>query len=298
MIIDDEHCDLHLKDIDFVEHNSRCKIIRRLFEDKWIIENSEPVKDEDVLRVHTERYWFLLQKRVPAITMSGDLPMTFGSLTSIKYAAGAGIKAINKAMEGNKRIFCNIRPPGHHASRGIGNGFCFLNNIAISAAYAKTLGFKNILIWDFDVHAGNGTRKIFAKKEGFFLVSIHYYSPDFYPGKEGSPLHNCWNILNVPIHTVDRKEYLKVHRKTAEWFKDRYSTDLILISAGFDSHEADKLGVLKLKTDDYATITHDILSINPNVPIISFLEGGYHEYLAESVKMHLNTLFADVDKLK
>jgi len=93
-------------------------------------------------------------------------------------AAGCAVRAADAIMEGTvKNAFCAIRPPGHHAgvygrtihedrdpcAGEMTHGFCYLNNVAITAAYLKTFyrkQIKKVAIVDFDVHHGNGTQEI------------------------------------------------------------------------------------------------------------------------------------------
>ena len=91
-------------------------------------------------------------------------------------SAGAAIEAVDAVMTGKYRnAFCATRPPGHHAgifgktyhpedkSKACSNGFCFINNVAMTASYTLSTyrkEVKKVAIVDFDVHHGNGTQEI------------------------------------------------------------------------------------------------------------------------------------------
>ena len=87
------------------------------------------------------------------------------SKDAILRSCGAGIAASDDLMNSNeKRIFCAVRPPGHHAETNRANGFCFVNNIAVTARYLQNQHqFGKVAIIDFDVHHGNGTQEIFIE---------------------------------------------------------------------------------------------------------------------------------------
>jgi histone deacetylase 6 len=102
----------------------------------------------------------------------------------IMLAAGAAVQAVIEVWQGpSTSSFANIRPPGHHAGQCKADGFCYVNNIAVAASYAKvTLGLTRILIVDFDVHHGNGTQDAFEADRDVLFVSIHRHDAGrFYP---------------------------------------------------------------------------------------------------------------------
>ena len=86
------------------------------------------------------------------------------SKNAILRSCGAGISAANDIMKKNERVFCTVRPPGHHAETVRANGFCFINNVAVAARYLqRQYKINKVAIIDFDVHHGNGTQEIFIK---------------------------------------------------------------------------------------------------------------------------------------
>lgn len=213
-----------------------------------------------------------------------------GTIRSARFAAGALIQAVDKVMEDQyKRVFCAVRPPGHHAENTRAMGFCFFNNVAIGALYAKQkYGLERIAIIDFDVHHGNGTQEILAHHDGFLYISSHE-SPLF-PGTGLDSFSD--KAINVPM----------LSRTGSRAFKEIYETkilpqlldfapQLIFISAGFDAHQSDPLSGTRLIKNDYKWVTEkivDVANATCNGKIISTLEGGYHlEALADSVEAHI-----------
>jgi acetoin utilization deacetylase AcuC-like enzyme/ankyrin repeat protein len=137
----------------------------------------------DVLKVHEYSYVEKISHlcaQLPDHPMSianldADTALSRWSFEAAMRAAGSVCDAIDSIMAGDHRnAFCVVRPPGHHAGpRGIvrcandpegSHGFCLLNNVAIGAAYARSMyrndGIKKVAIIDFDVHHGNGTEEI------------------------------------------------------------------------------------------------------------------------------------------
>ncbi len=201
-------------------------------------------------------------------------------------AAGGGIKGIDLILDKNpefNKFFALIRPPGHHAFPNKGSGFCIFNNIAIAALHSiKSHGVKKIAIIDFDVHHGNGTQDIFYKSRNVFYVSFHQYP--HYPGtgfydEIGSGDGKGFN-LNFPFAPLTgEKEYITAINEIVVPLMERFRPELLLVSAGYDSHSLDPLASLGLETQSYYKIMKIINSISNKYAsgkLGIFLEGGYN----------------------
>ena len=217
------------------------------------------------------------------------------SESAILKSSGAGITASDCLMNNNIfRFFCVIRPPGHHAETIRANGFCFFNNIAITAKYLQfKYSVKKIAIIDFDVHHCNGTQEIFYHDPNILCASIHQYP--LFPGTGSIDQIGVGNIFNVPINSnTDSKSYLKIFENKIIKNVDKFKPEIILISAGFDAHKRDPLANINLESEDYYSITKQIVNIaniHSNGRIISFLEGGYDlKALYESSIEHIKAL--------
>ena len=257
---------------------------------------------EQILRVHDTDY----VRRAEEVCRSGnshldsmDVSVCTESFDIALLAAGSSIQladnVINKTVD---NAFALIRPPGHHAEMSMAMGFCLFNNIAVLARYLQnTHGIDKIAIIDWDVHHGNGTQHLFEEDPSVLYISTHQYP--FYPGTgsysetgigrgNGATL-NC----PMPIGATDR-DYDKVFMEDILPRLDVFKPEFILISAGFDAHQADPLANINLSTDSFSWMTERIMEKADHHcenRIISLLEGGYNlQALPLCIGKHLETL--------
>ena len=224
-----------------------------------------------------------------------DTMLCPNSKNAILRSCGAGVAAADSLIKENKkRIFCAVRPPGHHAETVRANGFCFINNVAVAARYLqKKHKVNKIAIIDFDVHHGNGTQEIFYKDETVAYGSVHEFP--LFPGTGSVEEKGVGNIFNAPIKLgTNSKEFIKIFESKVLNPIDKFKPEIILISAGFDAHIRDPLANINLESNDFFDITTKILEVantHSKGRIISFLEGGYDLIaLSESIKEHLLAL--------
>ena len=217
------------------------------------------------------------------------------SKDAILRSCGAGIAAADDLIISNeKRIFCAVRPPGHHAETTRVNGFCFINNAAVSARYLQNqYQLGKIAIIDFDVHHGNGTQEIFYSDNSVTYGSIHEHP--LFPGTGSENENGVGNIFNAPIQSgTNSDDFLNIFEGKILEKIDKFKPEVILISAGFDAHKRDPLASINLESEDYYTLTKSIVEIanmHCDGRVISFLEGGYDLLaLSEGTKAHLKGL--------
>ena len=216
------------------------------------------------------------------------------SKNAILRSCGAGIAAVKDLMEKNERIFCAIRPPGHHAETIRANGFCFINNVAVAARYLqKQYKINKVAIIDFDVHHGNGTQEIFYKDQSIAYGSSHEFP--LFPGTGAENETGVGNIFNATLKAgTTSKEFIAIFDQKVLKAIDKFKPEVILISAGFDAHKRDPLANINLESDDFFKITKNIIDIantHSKGRVISFLEGGYDlQALSESIIEHLSAL--------
>jgi len=230
---------------------------------------------------------------------TADVPISRRSYDAAVMAAGGVLAAVDAVM--NKKVtnaFCAIRPPGHHTLEDQALGFCIFNNVAIGTKYVqKKYGLSNVLIVDWDVHHGNGTQATFYEDPTVLYFSVHQYP--FYPGSgseaekgEGKGLNYT---INVPLPAGSGDEvYIKAFQEKLKPAALAFGPDFVFISAGFDAHEDDLLGGMKVTADGFAELTRIVKAIAQrccNGRIVSVLEGGYHlGGLAASVEAHIRVL--------
>jgi acetoin utilization deacetylase AcuC-like enzyme len=216
------------------------------------------------------------------------------SKNAILRSCGAGIAAVKDLMVKNERVFCAVRPPGHHAETKRANGFCFINNIAVAARYLqKQYKINKVAIIDFDVHHGNGTQEIFYKDQSVAYGSSHEFP--LFPGTGAENETGVGNIFNATLKAgTTSKEFIAIFDQKVLKAIDKFKPEVILISAGFDAHKRDPLANINLDSDDFFEITKNIVDIantHSKGRVISFLEGGYDlQALSESIIEHLNAL--------
>jgi acetoin utilization deacetylase AcuC-like enzyme len=240
--------------------------------------------------VHPQNHIEELFKNIPSEGIQGvekepyaDTMLCPDSKNAILRSCGAGIAAADDLMNKNERVFCAVRPPGHHAETVRANGFCFINNIAVAARYLqKKYKINKVAIIDFDVHHGNGTQEIFYKDSSF-------------PGTGAEDEKGVGNIFNATLKAGTKgKEFMKIFESKILKPVDKFKPEIILISAGFDAHINDPLANINLESKDFFEITKkivEIANIHSKGRIISFLEGGYDlTALSESIREHLTAL--------
>ncbi len=276
-------------------------IPRETWPEVWI--DPPDATHDQIAEIHTRGHIELVQstcaKGHSALEM--DTPISPLSYAAALKAAGAGIHAVESVMSGKiKCAFCAVRPPGHHAEKDRAMGFCLFNNIAIAAKYALKNGAKKVAIVDWDVHHGNGTQHSFESDTDVFFASFHHWG--IYPGtghqSETGKGDAEGLTVNYPLpgDTGDDK-YLSIMEEDLIPKLREYKPDLILISAGFDAHEADPLGGMNVTDDGFKKMTKLLMELADetcNGKIVSFLEGGYNlSTLGKTVALHVKTLMED-----
>jgi acetoin utilization deacetylase AcuC-like enzyme len=269
------------------ERPERARIME-MVADEWRLDGGEVVaprsaSDVQLSRVHDDDYL----RRVAATSGRSTAldPDTFTSPESVRVAhlaAGAAIEAVERVMGGRQqRALALVRPPGHHAERNRAMGFCLYNNAAVAAAHARSLGAHRVAIVDYDVHHGNGTQHIFEADPTVLYVSLHQYP--FYPGtgaaKETGVGDGLGFTVNVPLEVgAFDEDYHLVFTKVVDPVLRAFKPELVIVSAGFDAHERDPLAGMRLSSEAFGAMTHDLRAVADDCcggRLLALAEGGY-----------------------
>ncbi|BDU15674.1 histone deacetylase family protein [Lysobacter auxotrophicus] len=250
-----------------------------------------------LLRVHDDALLALvLDTPVDGpMPLDPDTVLGPGSAEAALRAAGAGIAAVDAVMHGEaRRVFCAVRPPGHHATPSAAMGFCLFNNVAVAAAHAcDKHGLSRVAVVDFDVHHGNGTQAIFDTDPRVMYLSSHQMP--LYPDTGYANERGVGNIINAPLPPgCDSDGFRRIWREQLLPTLDSFRPQLLFISAGFDAHARDPLAQIELVTGDFEWITRELVAIarrHGDGRVVSMLEGGYDlTALGEASVAHVGAL--------
>lgn len=266
----------------------------------WVCQHYDaiPATREHLERVHDVDYVERVFRIAPAAgetaVLDGDTGMNEHTLDAALHSAGAAVMAVDLVMDKlHQHAACLGRPPGHHAGRSAAAGFCIFNNAAVAAAHAmEAYGLTRVAIVDFDVHHGDGTEEIFAGRESRVLFCSSFQHP-FYPFKGADSDYP--NVINLPMKAGTRSAQWR-ENVSQNWISrlEAFKPQLIIISAGFDSHLEDDMGGFNLVEADYVWITRELCRIARDFGesrVVSCLEGGYDlSSLGRSATAHIKEM--------
>jgi len=243
-------------------------------------------EDAEVLRCHPARLLARLRQATPEdgwSMLDADTQLSAGSVNAALRAVGGACAAVDAVLGGeSRRAFVAMRPPGHHAETDRPMGFCLFGTVAIAARRALDLhGLERVAVLDFDVHHGNGTQDCFYDDGQVLFCSTH--ASPLYPETgeiaESGLESGYGTTLNVPLpHGAGDRAFRLVFEELIEPALREFVPQLILVSAGYDSHWADPLGPLTLSTTGYADLTRRLKRLADELcggRIALVLEGGY-----------------------
>jgi acetoin utilization deacetylase AcuC-like enzyme len=220
---------------------------------------------------------------IPQSYLDADTQTSEDSFDAALHAAGAVLNGIDLILSGERKtVFTLVRPPGHHAERERAMGFCLFNNIAIGARYAtEKYALERVLIVDWDLHHGNGTQNSFYDDHQVLYFSTHQYP--YYPGtgdfeETGTGSGRGFSV-NVPLDIGHGDgDFYRIFLKVLEPIATLYKPQLVLVSAGFDTHFDDPLGGMEMTPEGYASlaqVVQDIADKHAGGRLLLTLEGGY-----------------------
>jgi acetoin utilization deacetylase AcuC-like enzyme len=230
---------------------------------------------------------------------SPDNAISAATFPAAYRATGLVLAAVDAVIE--KRapaVFVAVRPPGHHALAAQAMGFCYFNTAAVAARdLVENWGATRVLVADFDVHHGNGTQELFWEDGRVAYLSVHRFP--FYPGTGAADEQGAGkgrgSTVNVPQPAgAGDGAYAGGFSAALETLAERFKPEFVIVSAGFDAHEADPLGGMRVTTEGFAWMTRaleEVAEAHAGGRIVSLLEGGYDaDALGQSAVAHVRVL--------
>jgi acetoin utilization deacetylase AcuC-like enzyme len=242
--------------------------------------SARPATLDSLTRVHDAAYleWLVARAATGGGWLDPDTYLVAATPAAAWLAAGLAAAAAEAVVAGDADVaFAAVRPPGHHAHRDRGKGFCVLNNVAVAAASVRASGLaRRVAILDWDVHHGDGTQAIVEADPNVFYASTHQ-SP-WYPGT-GAAAESTDTLVNVPLPAGSGDEaFVAGWRDTILPAAERFAPAAILVSAGYDAHIDDPLAGLMVTTKGFRAVAFEVGSLARRLGLRGValtLEGGY-----------------------
>ncbi len=274
---------------------------------EWVQRGGEVVAPreasrEQLARVHSPDHLRRIGETAGvAVALDPDTYTSPDTYEVALLSAGAAVDAVERVMGGrHQRALVLSRPPGHHAERDRAMGFCFYNNVAVAAAHARSMGARRVAIMDYDVHHGNGTQEIFEADPEVLYVSTHQFP--YYPGtgavSEIGRGEGTGYTVNLPLDAgATDDDYRKVFEGVVVPVIRQFGPDVVLVSAGFDAHERDPLGGMRVTTSGFAAMTASLRQVAEECcggRMVAVTEGGYDlRALADCLRSVVGVLAAE-----
>jgi len=316
-IVRDDRCLKHLPGEGHPESHKRLEAIYTILDKPDLQSMTTAVKTrrairDELLEIHTPEYIDKLATTAlrSHCALTPDTLTCADSYTAALLAVGGLMQAIAQVESGGlTNAFALMRPPGHHAERSRALGFCLFNNVALGASFAiKALGMRRVLIVDWDVHHGNGVQHAFERDAAVLFISIHQNLR--FPGTgfftEIGAGQGEGFTLNIPLPgKYGDAEYAALFNQVIRPVALEFEPELILVSAGFDTHIKDPMGGMRMTPQGFKALTRILMEIAAlccSGRLVLSLEGGYHlQALKDSVAAVLqeltDTTVCDVSEL-
>jgi acetoin utilization deacetylase AcuC-like enzyme len=265
--------------------------LKNLLEVSGLLDALVPVRPREATAAELERFHtsdYVERIRQLSAAGGGDAgdhtPFAGGGYEIAALSAGGCIAAVEAVLAGDVRnAYALVRPPGHHAERDRGRGFCIFGNVAVAALHAReALGLERVAIVDWDVHWGNGNQQAFWEDPSVLTISLH--QDDRWPrnggklGERGAGAGEGFNV-NVPLPPgTGRGGYLAAIDRVVVPALERFRPQLVLVSCGFDASSLDPFGRMMLTSSDFGEMTARLAACAEVVcdgRLVLCHEGGY-----------------------
>ncbi len=256
---------------DHAEHASTKRRFRNLMEVSGMLDRltplpSVPIDAEDLARFHTRDY--IARIKTLSDGRGGDAshltPFGPGSYEIACLAAGGTTALLDAVAAGRvANGYALVRPPGHHAERDRGLGFCLFGNVPVAIMKTRAVhGLGRVAVVDWDVHHGNGTQQAFYDDPETLVISLH--QDGLFPldtgtvAERGEGRGEGFNI-NVPLPPgTGAGGYLAAFDRVVLPALARFQPELIVVCSGFDGSALDPLGRMMLHSEAYRAMTRKL----------------------------------------
>ena len=264
---------------------------RSLLEVSGLLEQLTPIKpryasEDELARFHTREY--IARIKAESAVNGGDAaylsPFGRGSFEIAQLAAGGVMEAMDAVLDGRvNNAYCLVRPPGHHAGRDRGLGFCLFANVALAILHARAeRGVGRVATVDWDVHHGNGTEQAFYDSADVLTISLHQdnlFPPDSGGLERNGEGRGAGYNLNIPLPPgCGTGAYLAAFERVVIPALERFKPEIIVVPSGFDGEGVDPLGRMMLTSEAYRAMTRMLMEAAErlcNGRLLLSHEGGY-----------------------
>ncbi|MCU0906286.1 MAG: histone deacetylase family protein [Rhodobacteraceae bacterium] len=216
--------------------------------------------------------------RIGYYALASETAISDGTWEAALVSKDVALTATQIVLDGDRAAFGLCRPPGHHAARDQFGGYCFLNNAAIAAQYARDAGMRRVAVLDVDFHHGNGTQDIFYDRGDVFFASIHGDPRDAFPyflghAEERGVGEGLGSTLNIPLPPgTGYPEWCRALEAALEAIAG-FGAELLVVSLGVDTFCRDPISFFKLGSPDFEDYGGRLSRLG--LPTVFLLEGGY-----------------------
>ena len=254
--------------------------------DQLTILPAVPIEEADLALVHGRDY--IARIRELSGARGGDAshltPFGPGSYEIARLAVGGTTALLDAVASGRVRNgYALVRPPGHHAERDRGLGFCLFANVPIAIRKVRAAhAIGRIAVVDWDVHHGNGTQQAFYDDPDTLTISLH--QEGLFPldsgtlAERGEGRGEGFNI-NLPLPAGSGTgAYVAAFERLVVPALMRFRPEMIVVCSGFDASALDPLGRMMLHSEGYRTLTRMLMEAADALcrgRIAASHEGGY-----------------------